>query len=61
MGVGYKFVIVFLINIYWVLRIFKDMSFINILSYMYVYSLYLFFDFVGYSLFVIGIGYIFGI
>ncbi|HEK5075043.1 TPA: D-alanyl-lipoteichoic acid biosynthesis protein DltB [Clostridioides difficile] len=61
MGVGYKFVIAFLINTYWVSRIPKDMSFINILSYMYAYSLYLFFDFAGYSLFAIGTGYIFGI
>ena len=61
MGVGYKFVIAFLINTYWVSRIPKDMSFINIVSYMYAYSLYLFFDFAGYSLFAIGTGYIFGI
>lgn len=33
----------------------------SILAYMYCYGLYLFFDFAGYSLMAIGMGYVFGI
>src|SRR5437870_10707770 len=33
----------------------------DIISYMYAYSLYLFFDFAGYSAFAIGFSYLFGI
>ncbi len=36
-------------------------SFKSILSYMYVYSLYLFFDFAGYSQFAIGVSKFFGV
>lgn len=36
-------------------------SFLHILSYMYAYSLYLFFDFAGYSNIAIGTSYIFGV
>lgn len=61
MGVGYKFVIAFLINTYWMSKIPSQINFINALSYMYAYSLYLFFDFGGYSLFAVGTSYIFGI
>ena len=32
-----------------------------VLNYMYAYSLYLFFDFAGYSSFAVGTSYIFGI
>ena len=38
-----------------------DKTLFNIISYMYAYTLYLFFDFAGYSLFAIGTGYILGI
>lgn len=61
MGVGYKFVIAFLINTYWMSKIPSQINFINALSYMYAYSLYLFFDFGGYSLFAVGTSYVFGI
>ncbi|CEI73574.1 MULTISPECIES: D-alanyl-lipoteichoic acid biosynthesis protein DltB [Romboutsia] len=61
MGIGYKFVIAFLINVYWMSKIPTDITFKNALSYMYAYSLYLFFDFGGYSLFAVGTSYIFGI
>lgn len=61
MGVGYKFVIAFLINTYWMSNIPTEKNFIHALSYMYAYSLYLFFDFGGYSLFAVGTSYIFGI
>ncbi len=39
----------------------KVHSLYNTLSYMYCYSLYLFFDFAGYSLMAIGTGYILGV
>ena len=61
MGIGYKFVIAFVINIYWMSNIPEEINFINVVSYMYAYSLYLFFDFGGYSLFAVGTSYIFGI
>lgn len=61
MGIGYKFVIAFIINIYWMSNIPEEINFINVVSYMYAYSLYLFFDFGGYSLFAVGTSYIFGI
>lgn len=61
MGVGYKFVIAFLVNTYWMSKIPSEINFINAMSYMYSYSLYLFFDFGGYSLFAVGTSYIFGI
>ncbi|MBY0753893.1 D-alanyl-lipoteichoic acid biosynthesis protein DltB [Clostridium sardiniense] len=62
MGVGYKFVIAFIINTLWLTKIHTDhMTFLRALSYMYAYSLYLFFDFGGYSLFAVGTSYIFGI
>ncbi|WP_343342337.1 D-alanyl-lipoteichoic acid biosynthesis protein DltB [Terrisporobacter petrolearius] len=61
MGIGYKFVIAFLINILWMGNISSELTFANAINYMYAYSLYLFFDFGGYSLFAVGTSYIFGI
>lgn len=61
MGVGYKFVIAFLVNTYWMSKIPSEINFVNAMSYMYAYSLYLFFDFGGYSLFAVGTSYIFGV
>lgn len=60
-GLGYKFVLAFLINTFWMSKIPADITFINGLSYMYAYSLYLFFDFAGYSSFAVGTSYILGI
>lgn len=61
MGIGYKYVIAFLVNTYWMSKIPTQINFANAMSYMYAYSLYLFFDFGGYSLFAVGTSYIFGI
>ncbi|WP_373598505.1 D-alanyl-lipoteichoic acid biosynthesis protein DltB [Paraclostridium bifermentans] len=61
MGIGYKYVIAFLVNTYWMSKIPSQINFVNAMSYMYAYSLYLFFDFGGYSLFAVGTSYIFGI
>lgn len=60
-GVLYKFVIAYLIHTYWLLKIPKDINLINSVNYMYAYTMYLFFDFAGYSLFAVGTSYIFGI
>lgn len=60
-AVLYKFVIAYLIDTYWMAVIPADKTLFNIISYMYAYTLYLFFDFAGYSLFAIGTGYILGI
>ncbi|MRZ29262.1 D-alanyl-lipoteichoic acid biosynthesis protein DltB [Paeniclostridium sordellii] len=61
MGIGYKYVIAFLVNTYWMSKIPSGITFGHAVSYMYAYSLYLFFDFGGYSLFAVGTSYIFGI
>lgn len=60
-GVFYKFFIANLINMYWMSKIPSAHSFIHTINYMYSYSLYLFFDFAGYSSIAIGTGYILGI
>ncbi|MBO0523439.1 D-alanyl-lipoteichoic acid biosynthesis protein DltB [Clostridium botulinum] len=60
-GVLYKFIIAALISNLWMDKIPKVHSLYNTLSYMYCYSLYLFFDFAGYSLMAIGTGYILGV
>jgi membrane protein involved in D-alanine export len=60
-GIGYKFVLAALISVLWMDKIPKDITFINSLNYMYAYSLYLFFDFAGYSAFAVGTSYILGI
>lgn len=60
-GIGYKFVLSALISILWMDKIPKDITFINSLNYMYSYSLYLFFDFAGYSAFAVGTSYILGV
>lgn len=63
LGVGYKFIIAFLINTCWMSKIptGHHITFLSSVNYMYAYSLYLFFDFGGYSLFAVGTSYIFGI
>jgi membrane protein involved in D-alanine export len=61
MGVAYKFIIAYLIDTYWLLKIPTDVTVLNSINYMYAYTMYLFFDFAGYSLFAVGTSYIFGI
>lgn len=60
-AIVYKFIIAYLIDTYWLLMIPKEVSIFNSINYMYSYTMYLFFDFAGYSLFAIGTSYIFGI
>ena len=61
LGILYKFVLSYLINTYWMKLIPADKTAIHIINYMYAYTMYLLFDFAGYSLFAIGTGYIMGI
>lgn len=61
-GIGYKFILAYYINNYWLLKIpLKEHTVLLALKYMYTYSLYLFFDFAGYSLIAIGTSYILGV
>lgn len=60
-AIAYKFVIAYLIDTYWLLTIPGDITLLNSINYMYAYTLYLFFDFAGYSLFAVGASYIYGI
>ncbi|SFI94921.1 MULTISPECIES: D-alanyl-lipoteichoic acid biosynthesis protein DltB [unclassified Bacillus (in: firmicutes)] len=61
-GFLYKFIIAYLIkNHIWDAAISKKATFISFMTDMYSYSFYLFFDFAGYSAFVIGVSYIMGI
>lgn len=59
-GFLYKFILAALVKIYWLDHA-TGRSVLQIISYMYAYSLYLFFDFAGYSAFAISISYLFGI
>ena len=59
-GFLYKFILAALIKRFWVDQV-TGGSFVQILAYMYGYSLYLFFDFAGYSAFAIAFSRLFGI
>ena len=59
-GFLYKFLLAALIRTYWVARV-EHGGGLQVVSYMYGYSLYLFFDFAGYSAFAIGFSHLFGI
>lgn len=61
LGLLYKFILAYLIKQYWLDPSAAHLNFLGTLSYMYAYSFYLFFDFAGYSLFAIGLSYLFGI
>jgi membrane protein involved in D-alanine export len=60
-GLFYKFVVAALIKQHWLDPAARSGSFGALLSYMYAYSFYLFFDFAGYSAFAISLSYLFGI
>lgn len=62
-GFLYKYIIGYSINHYFIanLGFISTSNFQNELLYMYAYSLYLFFDFAGYSAFAVGVSYIMGI
>ncbi|MDR1521568.1 MAG: D-alanyl-lipoteichoic acid biosynthesis protein DltB [Streptococcaceae bacterium] len=64
LGFLYKFLLAYLLKHYCLgyleHKAVLGTSFFNLLIYMYAYSLYLFFDFAGYSFFAIGVSYIMG-
>jgi membrane protein involved in D-alanine export len=60
-GFGYKFILAELIRRYWMEPAAVTDGIVGTLAYMYAYSLYLFFDFAGYTAFAVGVGYLFGI
>ena len=60
-GFLYKFIIAALIKQYWLERAASSKHFGALISYMYAYSFYLFFDFAGYSAFAIALSYLFGV
>ncbi|ANZ94829.1 D-alanyl-lipoteichoic acid biosynthesis protein DltB [Brochothrix thermosphacta] len=65
LGCLYKFIIAYYINLYAIDYLHKTALIngffsLNTVAYMYSYSLYLFFDFAGYSLFAVGTSYIMG-
>jgi membrane protein involved in D-alanine export len=57
-GAAYKFIIGTLISTYWMAKIPAQHNLVNTINYMYAYSMYLFFDFAGYSLMAVGTSYI---
>jgi membrane protein involved in D-alanine export len=61
LGLLYKFIIAFLIKTYWLDPIQNSNNFFTIINYMYAYSMYLFFDFAGYSAMAVGVSYVFAI
>jgi membrane protein involved in D-alanine export len=63
LGFLYKYIIGYSINHYFInyIRFIAHSHFQNHLYYMYAYSLYLFFDFAGYTAFAVGVSYIMGI
>ncbi|PTI78988.1 D-alanyl-lipoteichoic acid biosynthesis protein DltB [Staphylococcus succinus] len=61
-GFLYKYIIAYLIQVYAINPLMLDFNgFTAKWLYMYAYSLYLFFDFAGYSLFAIAFSYLYGI
>jgi membrane protein involved in D-alanine export len=60
-GFAYKFLVAELIRTHWLDRVAAGHHLLSVVSYMYAYTLYLFFDFAGYSAFAIGVGYFLGI
>ncbi len=60
-GFLYKFIIAALLYSHWVTPLVKQRGFLAKLGLMYADTLYLFFDFAGYSAFAVGISHLFGI
>lgn len=60
-GFLYKFILAALIKTYWMDPAAAAGGRLMLASYMYAYSLYLFFDFAGYSAFAIGLSYLIGV
>ena len=60
-GFLYKFVLASLIKQLWMDPISQVSGVLPVVSYMYAYTFYLFFDFAGYSAFAVGFSYLLGI
>lgn len=60
-GLLYKFIVAALIEQHWLTPAARSASLGALISYMYAYTFYLFFDFAGYSAFAISISYLFGV
>ncbi len=60
-GFFYKFILAYLVNKYWLEKIPASPTLGYTVSYMYGYSLYLFFDFAGYSAFAIAFSLMLGV
>jgi membrane protein involved in D-alanine export len=60
-GFLYKFIIAALVKQYWLDPLSTQHGVLPMIGYMYAYSMYLFFDFAGYSAFAIGVSYLLGI
>ena len=60
-GFFYKFILADLIRTHWMDKVPVQPTAAHTLSYMYAYSLYLFFDFAGYSAFAVAFSYLLGI
>ncbi len=60
-GFLYKFVLAELIRSHWLEPAASMPGLLGTTAYMYAYSLYLFFDFAGYTAFAVGVSYLFGI
>ena len=60
-GFLYKFLLAALIRTYWVDRLGSNPEGLQLWSYMYGYTFYLFFDFAGYSAFAVGFSHLLGV
>lgn len=60
-GIAYKFIISLLVYNFWLGQIRAGSGVLSTISYMYAYSMYLFFDFAGYSLMAVGTSYLLGV
>jgi membrane protein involved in D-alanine export len=60
-GLFYKFILAYLIKTYWLDPAEAQPGTLGMISYMYAYSAFLFFDFAGYSAFAVGASCLFGI
>jgi membrane protein involved in D-alanine export len=60
-GLLYKFILAALVKQYWMDRASQGAHVATVASYMYAYTVYLFFDFAGYSAFAIGVSRLLGI
>lgn len=60
-GFLYKFVVAALVQRYWLDPAAARAGPAGLLSYMYAYTIHLFFDFAGYTAFAVGVSYLFGI